>query len=69
MKVEIQWNTGIPKEEGEYLATIIDGRITVDRWLMPFPCNAEDKDISVWDYYNGKVIAWCKLSDIKPYKD
>lgn len=39
MESIIKWQTGKPKEEGEYLVTIVDGRITIDRWLMPFPCN------------------------------
>lgn len=65
----IHWNTGEPKEEGEYLVTLLDGRIAVDRWLMPWPCNTEEDDISVWEMYDEEVVAWCILSNIKPYKE
>ena len=65
----IEWQTGEPKEEGEYLVTLLDGRIAVDRWLMPWPCNTEEDDISVWEMYDEEVVAWCILSNIKPYKE
>lgn len=57
----IKWQTGEPKEEGAYLVTIKvreDVVVTYNKYSY-----SEE-----W-YYSNKVLAWCKLSDIKPYKE
>lgn len=60
---KIKWQTGEPKEGGYYLITTDSGRITTDLWRI-FP------NRSNWEYRNKfDVKAWCKLSDIKPYKE
>ena len=58
----IHWHTGEPKESGCYLITTDSGRITTDMWRI-FP------NRSSWEYRNKfQVVAWCKLSDVEPYK-
>lgn len=61
----IQWQTGVPKENGEYLVSLEDGSVCRDEWRELY---CED-DIKCWVYNEGEVTAWCKLSDIKPYKE
>ena len=63
MESVIKWQTGEPKEGGYYLITTDSGIITTDLWRI-FP------NRSSWEY-RGKfeVVAWCKLSDIEPYKE
>lgn len=59
----VKWQTGEPKEGGYYLITTDSGRITTDLWRI-FP------NRSNWEYRNKfEVRAWCKLSDIEPYKE
>ena len=59
----VHWQTGEPKEGGYYLITTDSGRITTDLWRI-FP------NRSSWEYRDKfGVVAWCKLSDIKPYKE
>lgn len=59
----INWQTGEPKEGGYYLITDFYGHIATDMWRI-FPNRRG------WEYRNKvDVIAWCKLSDIKPYKE
>ena len=63
MESVIKWQTGEPKESGAYLITTYRGNVFVDYWRV-FP------DKSDWDYRDKfDVIAWCKLSDIEPYKE
>lgn len=60
---QIKWQTGEPKEGGYYLITTDSGRITTDLWRI-FP------NRSNWEYRNKfEIKAWCKLNDIKPYKE
>ena len=61
MESTIKWQTGVPKEEGQYLVTTEDGEVrdmfystSLKTWILE---------------RHFKVIAWCKLSDIKPYKE
>lgn len=61
----INWQTGIPKESGEYLVSLEDGFVCRDKWREP----CYDNDIAYWENNEGKVIAWCMLIDIKPYKE
>lgn len=59
MESVIKWNTGNPQETGSYLVSIGDKFVTTDYWK-----NLDEK----WQYWDGVVVAWCKLKDIKPYK-
>ena len=62
MESVIKWQTGEPKEDGKYLITVKGKKVyvTTDFWD-----NREE-----WsDFVTDSVIAWCKLSDIEPYKE
>lgn len=61
----VKWHTGGPKENGEYLVSLEDGSVCRDEWRELY-C---DDDIKCWVYNEGEVTAWCKLSDIAPYKE
>lgn len=61
----IHWHTEEPKENGEYLVSLEDGSVCRDEWRELY-C---DDDIKCWVYNEGEVTAWCKLSDIEPYKE
>ena len=65
MESVIKWQTGEPHEDGEYLVSLEDGSVCRDEWRELY---CED-DIKCWVYNEGEVTAWCKLSDIKPYKE
>lgn len=59
----VHWQTGEPKESGAYLITTYNGKVFADYWRI-FP------NRSGWDYCDKfDVKAWCKLSDIEPYKE
>ncbi len=61
METIIKWQTGTPKEMCTCLVTIVGGTIEVADW------NGSEWD--TWDcWLEDSIIAWCKLSDIKPYK-
>lgn len=60
MKVEIEWQTEEPKETGEYLVTTLDGIVDYD-----VVCRHRDGHLC-WGNFNN-VLAWCKISDIKPF--
>ena len=62
MESIIKWQTGEPKENGDYLVTVQDSVLKYRRnngfWMY---CGLIIRD---------KVVsAWCKLSDIEPYKE
>lgn len=58
MESIIKWQKGTPNEMCTCLVTIVGGTIEVADW-----------DGSEWDIWLAdSIIAWCKLSDIKPYK-
>ena len=57
MESIIKWRTGIPKENGWYLVTTIDNRVTIC-------CFTAYKE-----WYLEDVTAWCPISDIEPYKE
>lgn len=61
MESVIKWNTGEPKESGLYLVTIKGMHETFVSYSR-YSC------LNGW-LHSNKVLAWCKLSDIKPYKD
>lgn len=63
MESVIKWQTGEPTKSGAYLITTSRGRVFADYWrVFPDKCD--------WDYRDKiDVKAWCKLSDIEPYKE
>lgn len=64
----IKWQTGQPKEEGEYLVTLFNGEITFNEYCCI--TNSDEEEEFFWSNWDDdSIIAWCKLSDIKPYKD
>ena len=61
----IKWQTGTPKERGEYLVTLFSGKIKVAEFYK-----YKEADKEYWGcilYGIVGVKAWCKLSDIEPY--
>ena len=59
----IKWQTEFPDIEGEYLVTDDNGDVTTDCWCVL-------EHYQYWaQHRNDEVVAWCKLSDIKPYKE
>lgn len=63
MRREIKWQTGKPVEEGCYLTTMDCGDVLVNFWKILPNC-------AYWLQCNpNRVVAWCKLSDIEPYKE
>lgn len=61
MESVIKWHTGEPKESGSYLITTDEGAIALASF---YPDNSSDVD-----FFRICVTAWCKLSDIEPYKE
>lgn len=61
MESVIKWQTGEPKENGRYVVTNIEGKVDIDYYYTYR---------HGWEYYHNKaIIAWCPLSEIKPYKE
>lgn len=65
MESVIKWQTGEPTEEREYLVSLEDGSVCRDEWRKLY--FGDEKQC--WVYNEGEVTAWCKLSDIEPYKE
>lgn len=61
----IHWQTGEPKEGGEYLITTYNGKVRVDEF---YHYSVSGKEYGTFIKYTNP-IAWCKLSDIEPYKE
>lgn len=57
---QIKWQTGEPKVKGSYIITTDEGTIALASF---YPDNSSDVD-----FFRICVTAWCKLSDIEPYK-
>lgn len=67
MESKIIWQTGQPREEGEYLVTLYNGEITFDEYCCF--TNSDDEEEFFWSNWDeDSIIAWSKLSDIEPYK-
>lgn len=67
MESKIKWQTGEPKERGEYLVTLLSGKVKVAEF---YKYKVADKEY--WGCIPcgiAGVKAWCKLSDIEPYKE
>lgn len=63
----IHWQTGEPKEEGEYIVTLYNGEITFNEYCCI--TNSDGQEEFFWSNWDeDSIIAWCKLSDIQPYK-
>ena len=61
MKSIINWQTGEPKSHGRYLIQTKDDGLQIAFW---------SSYVQSWSLYNNsEIIAWCKLSDIEPYKE
>jgi hypothetical protein len=62
MESVIKWQTGEPKEEGDYLVSLKNGCVRSDG----FGVFGRKK----WFVFNSDfILAWCKMSDIEPYKE
>ena len=60
----INWQTGEPKESGSYLVVLKDGKVYSDYFSTNSVLGKN------WNVFSKTYItAWCKLSDIKPYKE
>lgn len=65
----VYWRTGEPEFDGEYLVTY--------QYREDFTrvCTALYYSLGVWrnkdwdEVPSKRIIAWCKLSDIEPYKE
>lgn len=63
MKRIIKWQTGFPNIEGEYLITETNSVVSVDCWCVL-------EHYQYWTRHrDNEVVAWCKLSEIEPYKE
>ena len=67
----VKWQNGEPKEEGEYLVVVHGKRVQEDQvYTYDEIKNGSVKKVYVWTvHWPTAVTAWCKLSDIKPYKE
>ena len=57
----IHWQTGEPKESGTYLVTNIEGSVGFSYYEADHYIDKK--------YFRTCITAWCKLSDIEPYKE
>lgn len=66
----IRWQTREPTKEGKYIVTLLGGAVTVDELYSYEYIKGSRTTIKyAWRRnFQDAVIAWCKLSDIKPYK-
>ena len=61
MESTIKWHTGEPKEEGLYIVTTDECEIGLASFYIGFSPDIE--------FFKIRVTAWCKISDIEPYKE
>ena len=59
----VHWQTGEPKESGIYLVTTSSNIVRTSYW------NNGCWFINDLPFSTLKIKAWCKLSDIEPYKE
>lgn len=65
MESKIKWQTGEPYESGSYLVTMKDDTVSIRDWYNSYTgCK-----YWVWSIEDNPIVAWCKLSDIEPYKE
>lgn len=60
MTSKINWQTGMPIKKGRYILSIKGGKIDMDNWSIYTK--------KWYNYNNTYVLAWCRLSNIEPYK-
>ena len=64
----VHWQTGLVDKFGEYLVTLKNGTVQVAEF--DFEVDALYNDEYVWRGCNkDDIVAWCKLDDIKPYRE
>lgn len=63
MESVIKWQTGEPKERGIYLVTTSSNIVRTSYWISG--CWL----INDLPFSTLMIKAWCKLSDIEPYKE
>lgn len=57
----IKWQTGEPKSHGRYFVQTKEDGFQIAFWSAY---------VKTWSlYHNSEIMAWCKLSDIEPYKE
>lgn len=61
MESVIKWQKGLPEQNGRYLVTMIEGSVTLAVFFKG--------DVYDEHFFHEYVTAWCKLSDIQPYKE
>lgn len=67
MESAIKWQEGEPKERGEYLVSLLSGKVKVAEF---YKYKVADKEY--WDCIPFGIVgvnAWCSLCDIEPYKE
>ena len=63
MVSKVEWQTGVPKERGAYIVSLANGEVGYDYFGF------WDSVKWVWQFnMDSEVKAWCKLSNIEPYK-
>ena len=63
MESVIKWQTGEPKESGIYLVTTSNNMVRTAYW------NNGCWLFNDLPFSTQKIKAWCKLSNINPYKE
>ena len=63
----VKWQTGEPKESGEHLVTLLSGKVRLAEFYKYKVADKEYWGCVPYDLLCVK--AWCKLSDIEPYKE
>lgn len=63
------WQTGKPNKEGKYIVSLAGGIVTFDElYGYEYIKGSEVRIEYTWRHnFPETVIAWCKLSDVKPY--
>lgn len=64
MESTIKWQTGEPKKGGLYVVTNYKGEVEIDRYEKAVTIN-----YGLFAINQTGVRAWCKVSDIEPYKE
>ena len=61
MESIIKWQKGEPKKRGLYIITTNEGEIGIVTFHIGYSPDIE--------FFKFRVKAWCKLSDIEPYRE
>ena len=64
MESKINWQKGCPEQSGNYIVTMSTGEVTVKEFYNPYTSHCYWEGVEE----NDEVIAWCKISDVEPYK-